>query len=250
MDRDFLIEAVKRAPVFEELRDGPRDTGELDSNLALSRSTIHRTTQSFMENRLVEKSGDEFELTGFGRTVASEIAEFEARMKSSCQLEPFLNTIGPTDVDVPVERFTDATVTRPKPRQPHFAVKRIIELIEESDSLRMFSSIISPFYVDVAHREMLDGMKIAVIFDPEIIEVVLSEYYDKALEAAETGMFEVQVHDEIPFELFIFDDRIGMAAHDETGIPRAFVEADSPDMIEWAEELYESYEKNADHIEL
>lgn len=246
----LLVDVVKRASLFELLHHGPREAKDLVENLDMSRSTLHRTTRSFVESGLLRESDAGFELTGFGRSVADEVTQFRSRVASANKLEEFLNTVEATEVDVPTERFSDADVIHPKPRQPHFAVKRIIELIEQSESVRMFSSIISPFYVDVAYREIMDGTEIDVVFDQQVIDIIASEYADRATEAARTGMFEISVRDELPFELFVFDDRIGMAAHDDNGIARVFVEADSPEAIEWAEDVYQSYRDAADRIDL
>lgn len=247
---NLLVDIVKRASLFELLSDGPREANELVENLDMSRSTVHRTTHSFVENGLVRESDAGFELTGFGDAVADEVTDFRTRVASANKLEEFLNTIEPTDVDVPIERFADADVTHPKPRQPHFAVKRIIELIEESESLQIFSSVISPFYIDVAYREIMAGTEIDVIFDQQIVEIIASEYAERATEAARTGKFEIRVRDDVPFELFVFDGCIGMAAHDDNGIARVFVETDSPEAVEWAEGVYESYRDAAERINL
>ena len=246
---EFLVKAVKRASLFELLADEPREASELVEMLDMSRSTIHRATQSFVEKGLLRKSDDRFELTGLGRAVADEVVDFRRRITGANKLRSFLNTVDLTDVDVPMAAFADADVIHPKPRQPHFAVKRIAELIKASTSVHMFSSIISPFYVDVAYRELLNGTEIEVVFDPEVVEIVASEYADEARKAAEAGDFEVLVQPAIPFELFVFDDCIGMAAHDESGIARVFVETGAPRAVEWAETVYESYRNRAEPLD-
>jgi predicted transcriptional regulator len=242
---DFLTEMVRRAPLFEALGEQALDLNELENTLSVSRSTIHRTTESLDDQGVIRKANGTFELTGFGETVADELDQFRLRVDAARKLAPFLNTVDVGWIDVPVECFGDAETTEPKPRQPHFGVKRIIDLIEAADSLRMFSSIISPFYVDVVHREMMEGMEIEVIFDSDIVEIIEEEYAREAREVFETGRFEVQVHEDVPFELFLFDDRLGMAAHDASGIPRAFVETDSGGAIEWGETVYERYRREA-----
>jgi predicted transcriptional regulator len=249
VSEEFLVEAVKRAPLFELLTEEPHEPNELAEKLDASRSTVHRATQSFVEKGLLRKSNDRFELTGLGRAVADEVVGFRERITAANKLRSFLNTVDLADVDVPMGAFADADVIHPKPRQPHFAVKRIADLIEVSQSVHMFSSIISPFYVDVAYRELLDGTEIEVVFDPEVVEIVASEYAEEAQKAAEAGDFRVLVQPGVPFELFIFDDCIGMAANDESGIARVFVETDAPRAVEWAETVYESYRNRADPLD-
>lgn len=236
IDQDLLMEAVRRGPLLDALRAAPATATELDDSLELSRSTIHRAGESLQERGLIEKSNGQLELTGLGTVVADEVTMFEVRMRTAASLEPFLNTI---DSDgVPVEHFTDATVTRPKPRQPHVSIQRIIELIEDASSLRMLSTVLSSIYVDVGYREMMDGMEIEAVFDEQAISIMLSEFQEKARETIETGNFDVYVHSGLPFELFVFDDKVGLAAHDENGIAQVFIESDSTRAIAWAEEFY------------
>ncbi len=242
----FAVEVVKRAPVFDALLDGPKTAMELEEALSMSRSTIHRATQTFCDQGLLEKTERTFELTGLGEETANQLAAFQSGVRVACRLEPFLNTVPLDEVDVPVEHFEGATVTCPSARQTHFGVKRIIELIEESESLRMFTSIISPVYVDVAHREMLNGTDIEVIFDEELVDIIAEEYHEEAMEAFDSGRFDVLVYDGVPFELFLFDTKLGMAAHDDSGIPRVFVETDDPDAFAWAERLFARYRDLAD----
>ena len=248
VDVDGLVEVVKRARLFEALQAGPQNLRQLDASLETSRSTIHRTSQSFIDQGLLSKSDEMFELTGLGELVGDELTSFRTRIESLRRLEPFLNTVEPAALDIPIEQFDDATVASPTAGQPHVGVRRIVEGIEASESIRMFSRIISPIYVGAAKREMLNGTEITVVFDADLMDIIVSEYYTEALEALDTGNFEVYLHDDVPFELFIFDDAMGMAAHDENGIPRAFVETTSPAAIEWAESLYRTYEREADYV--
>lgn len=237
--QELPIEAVRRSDLLAALQSSPASPSELEQSLDISRSTIHRALKTLEELHLVEKTSGQYELTGVGTFVAAETNGYRERVDAAMSLEPFLNLVEIDDI--PVEHFADAEVTRPKPRQPHYSVRRIIDLIERSAHLRIFSTIISPFYVDVAHREMLDGMEIQAIFDEGIIDIVLGEYEQEAYEAFETGCFDVHMHANLPFELFLFDDRIGMAAHDENGIARVFVETQSDEAIDWATDLYERY---------
>lgn len=243
--QEFLVEVAKRAPLLEALDERPCTMQELDDDLSMSRSTIHRALQTLEDHHVIENRDSRYALTGFGQYITDETATYRTKLATSRDLDDFLDVVDEADIDVPLEAFADAEVTRPQPHQAHLGLKRIIDLIERSASLRMFSSIISPMYVDVTHREILDGMEIEVIFDARIVDIVRSEYAEKAVEALETGRFTVHVGTDIPFELFIYDDKLSMAVHDESALPRLFLETDAPAAIEWAEDLYRSYQADA-----
>ena len=248
IDEAIPVDVVKRLPLLSALHRGPADLQTLEDSVSSSRSTIHRALTAFEDVGLVRKIDGKFELTRTGALVARETTDFCSRITTACRMEPFLNTIQSTDVEIPIGAFSGATVLRPESGRPHFAVKRITELIEESESIRILSSVISPVYVDVAHREMMSGTEIEVIFDTHVIDVIESEYRDQAESALETGRFVILEHDSIPFELFLFDGNVGLTAHDEDGIPRAFVETDAADAIEWAESLYERFRREAHRL--
>lgn len=243
--QDFVEETINRNALLTLLADEPRKARSMADQLGTSRSTVHRATDRLGDLGLIEKSGETFEVTGLGLAVAEEIGELKTTLETANRLEPFLNTVDVSTIDVPLEEFDDATITAPRHRQAHVGVNRIIELIEQTSSLRMFSSIISPLYVDVAHREILGGTDIEVVFDREVLELIVNKYGEEARDAFETGRFHVLVADDVPFELFLFDDRMGMAAHDSSGIARAFVESTSAGAREWARELYERYVDDA-----
>lgn len=245
-ERELRLEVVKRAPLLEALRGQPRSMGELDERLDVSRSTIHRALGTFEELNVVRKTDRRYGLTGFGRTITERTSEFSREIATAWDLDEFLNAVDGNALDVPMEYFADAEVIRPEPRTAHRGVKRIIDLIEESDSLRMFSNILSPLYVDVAAREMVEGMEIEVIFDDCLRSTLHLEYADEATEAFRTGRFEVHFGADIPFELLVADDRMAMAAHNESAVPRMFVETDAAAAVSWAEDLFVRYREDAD----
>lgn len=236
--REFLLEIVRRSSLLQVLRSGSAEPGDVLNSVDMSRSTVHRAFNSLEEYDIVEQSDGRYELTNTGKILAEETGGFCTRAGTAMSLSPFLNSINGSGDGIPVEHFVDAKITRRTSRQPHATIHRIIELIERSDSLRMFSTVISPVYVDVGYREMMDGMKIEAIFDREIIDIMLSKHPEKAHETIATGNFDVFAHDGLPFELFIFDAKIGMAAHNENGNAELLIECDAPSAIEWAEDLY------------
>ena len=247
-ERELLREVVRRAPLLAVLREGPGTAAEVSESVDMSRSTVHRATISLEEHNLIAQSDGEYSLTNPGEMIAQTLSRFDERVGTAMALEPFLNNIEVNDI--PLEHFVDAKITRPSPRQPHASIQRIVELIEQSSSLQMLSTVLSPIYVDVGYREMTDGMHIEAVFDEEVIEIMLSQYAEKAFETVQTGNFDVFVHEGLPFELFILDDRIGMAAHDEHGIAKLLVECDTAGAIDWASDVYGQHRADADPLPL
>ena len=248
--QEFLLEVVRRRPLLRSLQSGPASTADILDAVEMSRSTVHRALNSLTGHGLVEEAGDEYRLTSVGKIVARESETFGTRTATALSLDQFLNSINGQAESVPVEHFTDATVVRRKARQPHATIHRIIEFIEESERLRMFSTVISPVYVDVGYREMMDSTEIEAIFDEAVIDIMLAEYPEKAYETISTGNFDVYAHEGLPFELFIADEKVGMAAHNDNGNAEIFVECRDPAAVEWAESLYARHRSDSESVSL
>ena len=239
--REFLLEAVRRAPLLEYLRCGSANAGDILEGVDMSRSTVHRALDSLTDLEVVQESNGEYELTQMGRIIVEEMDRFGTRLWTASSLTQFLNAIDMSGTEIPIEYLSGATVVRREPRQPHATIHRIMELFEQAEELRMFSTVISPIYVDIGYKQMMNGMAIEAIFEREVVDLMLSEYPEKAYETMAVGNFDVYAHEEIPFELFIFEDRIGMAAHNQQGNAEILIEADDPAALSWAEDLYERH---------
>jgi predicted transcriptional regulator len=243
---DLPSRLVKRSRLLELLREEPRTTAELEATLDLSRSTIHRTTTAFRGEGLVRKTGERFALTGFGEVAAAEVTGYRERFETASRLAPFLTTAD-SDVVPPLESFADAEVVAPDSRRAHAPAGRIADRIDATSSLRMFSGVVSPVYLERLSRQVRQGMEAEAVFDARAVEILFSEYREEIREAVRTGRFEVLVNDECPFGLFVFDGVVGLAAHDDQGIQRAYVETDDPDALAWGESIYERVRDDSRH---
>lgn len=248
--REFLLETVRRAPLLQALQSNPVGASTLSDATDMSRSTVHRATNSLEDAGLITKANGKYKLTNLGKLITDEIDRFGTCAWTAMSLEQFLNAIDGNENGIPINYFANADIIRREPRQPHATIHRIINLFEEADSLRMFSTVISPMYVDVGYREMMNGMEIQAIFDREVIDIMLSEYPEKAHETINTGNFTVYAHDGLPFEMFLFEDKVGLAAHNQNGNAEMLVECTDPSALEWAETIYEKQLANADPLML
>jgi predicted transcriptional regulator len=246
--REFLLETVRRKSLLDVLRSGAASATELSDSVDMSRSTVHRATNTLEERRLIERSNGRYRLTGLGRIVTEKTDDFGEEVWTAVTLEPFLNTIDTHGI--PIEHFCDARISHPTPRQPHTTIQRIVDLVESSDSLRMLSTVLSPIYVNVGYREMMDGMDIEAVFDREAIEIMVSQYAEEAYKAIQSGNFDVYAHEGLPFELFLLDNKIGMAAHDGNGIAQVLVECEDTAAIEWAETVFDEHRNEAEPLML
>ncbi|NHN59870.1 MULTISPECIES: winged helix-turn-helix domain-containing protein [Halorussus] len=245
-----LVSLVKRVELLDALREEPRTAGDLERDLDASRSTVHRATERLADEGVLRKEGKAFELTRSGRLVADEVVRFRDRTETACELRPFLDAADLRDVDLPLAALADAAVVSPDERHPHRVEAAIRDRIRSSRSLRLLSGVVSPFYLREIHDAVLDGAAVEAVFDPQAVEVLFEEYGGLSRNAASEGDVSIEIHEDCPFELFVFEDAVGLAAHDGRGFPQQFVVSESPAVRDWAERLFERYENDSEYATL
>lgn len=251
IDRDFLLEIVRLAPMLATLREESMTPRDLEQRLGISKSTSHRNASSLADRGLLRKSHGEHTLTEFGRAVAEVVGVFETDMRTTVGLAPVFEAVSGTDPPCPIDVFADATVTTADHGDPFGPLARFVSLVRETDSLRMIDSYaIAPTYIDEIHGRVLDGLRTVVIERPEVAEDVMEHYPRKCVQLCASEYLTMKLYDDLPFGLVILDHRIGIGVRDaETGIPRAFVDTDASEARVWAETLFESYQREATRLE-
>jgi hypothetical protein len=251
IDRDLLLEVVRRGPMLSALREEPMDRRDLMQNLDISKSTSHRNVKSLAERGILRKSNGEHTLTEFGKAVADVVATFETGMKATARLAPLFEAVSGIDPPCPIDAFADATVTSTEYGDPFGPVARFVSLVRETDSLRMVDSYaIAPTYIDDIHGRVLNGLETEVIEIPEVAEDVMENYPTKCVELCASDFLKMRIHDDLPFGLAILDHRIGIGIRTpETGVPRVFVDTEANKAREWAETIFDSYWDEATELE-
>lgn len=248
---DLVIDLLRRSPLLEELQQGALDRVDLQDRLGVSRATSHRHTRLLGELGVLEKENNEFELTEMGELLTNALVRCKREVSSALQLGPVLEVIRDAPVAIDIEVFAGATVTSAEHGDPYSPVARFVSLVQETEQLRgVDMDLITPFYITEIQQRIVDGMDTEGIALPDVVEDSLSGYPDKCMEACASGHLAVWLHDGLPFGLSIFDDRVGIGVPERgTRNLRVFVDTDSPEVREWAEAVYESYNSEAVRME-
>ena len=243
LDREFLLEVVKRAPMLTALREEALSPRDLTARLDVSKSTTHRNATSLTERGLLTKSDGKHMLTESGRRVADVVSRFESDMGTIIRLTPLLDAVAGIQPPFPIDAFADATVTSTTRGDPFGPLARFVSLVSETDSFRMADShAIAPAYIDEIQGRVLDGLEADVIERPEVAEDIMEHYPRRCVRLCGSEHFSLKLHHDLPFGLVILDDRIGVGVRDHrTGTPRAFVDTDARKAREWAKVVFDSY---------
>ena len=155
-----------------------------------------------------------------------------------------------------VNLFADATVSYPGPGYPYEPVERLTHLIEDTDRLRGFDSIVyKSINNETVCQAVLDGMELEYVYSPTALEGTLAWNPERVMEAASCEHCHIFAHDDLPdgnrCGLGIVDDRAGICCHDaETGALTAMIDTDAPEAREWAIDTFEQIRQEARPVEL
>jgi len=235
-DVEYLLAVVKRAEAMTALRDEPLTRRELESRLDVSRATVHRLTSALADHGLVERTNAHHELTPLGETVAAELARFGETVS--------------TAVDVDPELFLDAETTVSTPGTPYAPVRRFVELLDETETVRGFdTTALAPVSAEEVFDVITDGMQTEVIYEPSIIESIVESYPDRSEALLDRDNLTVYVHESLPFGLTLYESRVGVGAYDgRTGTLQLYVDTDDRDALAWGERVYEHYRERAEPL--
>ena len=238
-----LAELLGHGPTLAALREGPLDRPSLQERLGVSRSTCHRHTRALEAAGLVERPAVEYGLTPAGEVVADAVAAFATRVRTALTLGPVLDRIHGAAPEFDVGSFADATVTTAEPGNSSRPVARALSLFRETETFRgVHTASIAPMYLE--DERVLDGLTTEVIEPPEVAEEIMDEYPERCVEVCVSEYFTHWLHDDLPFGLVIYDDRVGIGVDGEEGV-KTFVDTDAPAAREWAEAVFESLREEA-----
>lgn len=242
---EFLARSRHRAGVISRLLEGGCDRGELRSATGASSPTMSRILTDFEDRQWVDRAGPGYELTPLCEFVAERFRHLHEAMEIERELRDVWQWLPREMEGFSIDLFTDAVVSYPGPRYPYEPVDRLTHLIEETDRLRGFDSIVfKSINNEAVCTAVLDGMELEYVYSPSALEGTFAWNPERVMEAAACDHCTVYVHDNLPdgnrCGLGIVDDRTGICCHDtETGALTAVIDTDAKEAREWAISTFE-----------
>lgn len=244
---EFLARSEHRVEVLDALAAQPHSRSDLRVLTGASSSTIGRMLCEFEERGWVERVGHQYEATQPGAFVADGLMSLLERMETEQALRNVWQWLPTEEIGFDITWFADAVVTIPEYGSPDRTANRFTELVEETETIRAFTPTTVGSDMDVLVQNAIDGMGCEIICPAALTEEVLALYPEQAPKAIESSNLTLlTTDDDPPCALSIFDDCVGLGSFDpETGILRVGIDTDAPEARWWAEELYESYRREA-----
>ncbi|WP_227353037.1 helix-turn-helix transcriptional regulator [Haladaptatus salinisoli] len=251
----FLASSAHRIGVLEVLGDGPADRSKLRSETGASSPTMGRILSDFKQRRWIAREGPIFELTPLGEFVSRRFFELRDAMAIERRLRNVWKWLPREMEGFSVDLFADAVVSRPGPNYPYEPVERLTHLIENTNRMRGFDTIVQKSTNNETVCEaVLNGMELEYVYSPQALEGTYAWNPERVMEAATCDNCTVYVHDDLPdgdrCGLGIVDDRVGICCHDaDTGALVCVIDTDAPAAREWAISVFDRVRREAKPVD-
>jgi predicted transcriptional regulator len=212
---------------------------------------VQRNVEALVNHGWVENSNRTYSINACGEAVTAEFLKMVKTTQVANRLQPFLKWVDRSAFDIELRYLSDAELLLPEPNNPYAMVDRHVQLIKQSESHRVVLPLVGLHGFEAGHEQIVSGnARAEFIVGPETADMLRSDppFSDLTQEMLDTGRFKIRVyHGEIPYFVGILDDTVQIGV-DENGEPRALLEAESPDVLSWAEAKYDSYKEDAEVV--
>jgi predicted transcriptional regulator len=241
------ISILRRAPVLDACRGGPKSRRELETATDCSRTTIYRATVELTEQGLLEKRPNGYQTTAKGEALSHLTEQFRSGVETVDHLEPLFEYVSHPRLLANAHRLSDAELTVADDGHIYRANDRVLELWRQADRIRMCA-------VAPGTRICLGGAVEATVQNGADVEMCFlpdarpdpDELASKAFDPAE--MFEycdTYVSDTIPFTFVLYDEVSVITGHNDISVPAVAAESDDPEVYRWLERIYDECKAGA-----
>lgn len=240
---EFLSILIKRRSILEKFSEGTTDKRVLESELNISRPTIHRAFRDLEDFGIISSVGSKYELTLFGKYVFSELTDARASIETLIKSKTLIDQL-PLESGIPVRVFKEGEIRIPDPMAPIEPFRVIRNLLKECDNFVALLPILKPEYVRMFQEEIVDQGKLGeIILRGEVVEAFSTHYKDSfrsLLESTKCSLMTTEV--EIPYGFVLMDKSVlWMEFHGAAGGLVGAIINQTDFAVDWAEQHYEFY---------
>jgi predicted transcriptional regulator len=250
-DVGFLARSGNRVAVIETLSARPQTRGELEAETGISKVTVGRALDDFLERGWIRRDGEEYRTTPTGDAVAADFSRLRTTVGTAQRLReaaPFLDGLG-----FDVRNLEGATVTVPDPTDPMAPFERPVDLLRGAEHVRFLSRMTTPVVLEVLHEEVIEGgQTVEAVLAGGALERLAADPRMVAWARDLLGSDRVEVFrydGTIGHEVARFDETVALLVTDERSAARAQVETTDEAVREWFDAEFESYRERAESFD-
>jgi predicted transcriptional regulator len=250
---EFLARSSNRIEVLAALTDRAQTRTELAEAVAVSQPTLGRILRDLGERNWVRREGDAYRATATGRLVAEGITDLRERLETETRLREVIEWL-PTDaLDVDLRHFAGATITTPTGTRPNAPIRRMLELLSETDTALLLSHAFNEQKLRLVRDRTVAGeLTTRGVFGEDAIDAIAAtpELGEILAEIVARDGAEIRVAEgEIPLALEVTDARTHLLLRDEEGIVRASLDTDDDTVRSWATDIHDRYWQRATPVD-
>jgi predicted transcriptional regulator len=246
-DSVSVVKYVERGEVLSSMREGGMRKDEIEKVAGVSSSTAHRILSRYIKDGIAErKEPGVYALTPTGEEVAREVEMFRDGVSNIKKLSTVIESADRHGVEFDPEPFKRGVVATSTSEHPYEPGRRCLEVFRETDELRLLVvSTATPRFWKEKQSLVAEGRETEIICPEDIVETSLDTISRDTVEGLIRNM-DIRVHDDPPFSITLFDERIGVGGHADDGKLEVFADTDDAEAYEWGERVYERYREESD----
>lgn len=249
---EFLAGSRHRIEILDLLREtGPATRRDVRESVEVSRSTVRRTLEGFLERDWIAPTDDGYRVTAAGGLVAEEFQRLRETARTTDEYAPLLRNLPASALDVDPTWLAGGRLTVAAEANPYAPAQRQTETIRSTARFRGLLPSIELEGTKLVHERIVDGeLTATVVLSSAGAETVRSEPFAELFrEKLATGRLEAFAHDGgIPMYLGLPDDAVEIGCEDDEGIPRALLQSTDRRLRAWGEETFDDYLEGAERL--
>lgn len=245
---ECFCNSPQRLQILGILNGAEMDVRDLMTALDSPRSTVQRNLSKLKKRGWIEETRSGYTTTTVGRLLREVFVTTSETAAAIQRIAPFLEAVdAPPEIEI--DQLNDALVTTPGPGQPNAPMTRLFEAFDSTDFVRGFIPVVSCLAVELFRHADRDIVEHEYIVSDAVFNVLREQYPNERID--ESGKNQpvhvtIQLYEgNIPYGLFVSEERLVLAAYDEIDRMQALVESTNEVAIEWGERMYETYRRQS-----
>lgn len=253
-DIRFLANSANRVQVLEALSGGAASRRELQDATGIPRSTAARVLDDTEDRGWVRSERSRYWLTALGEAMIAAFRSYLAAIEGIHNLGPAIDWLPEPVWELDFHCFREAEITTPTEANPTAHFDRAMDRLRENDSYRGLTQNSLPEYMKALHGRVVAGqLDFEGVIEASFIDVLGTDPERAAIWpdiAERVWLYSGRV----PLNMHIVDGTVLLWLCDENQagndvIVKGLLESAHPDIVSWAESLYEEYRTDAEPLD-
>lgn len=255
-DLKFMVKSKIRLQILFSLLKGPKSMKEINEAHNLSFATISNNMKRLLEENLVKKVNNSFELTHFGKLKLNSITDFHQSTIFSNRFEDLLlnhDISGIPDFliqDMGV--FSDSELVQSTPEDIYKTHNMFKYLLTESKEIFGVSPISHPDYTELFQKLLKSNVKACLILTDDIIKRTVTTADLKTLTGSITNRnLELRRYSgELKIAFTVADNfvSLGLFSDDGSYDQNRDLVSKKQDAIDWTKRLFDYYHQRSEKV--